>query len=26
MPEYADWQGQDRLPVNIEQAWKVVKK
>jgi len=26
MPEYADWNGQDRLPVNIEQAWKVVKK
>jgi cyclase len=26
MPEYADWAGQDRLPVNIEQAWKVVKK
>lgn len=26
MPEYADWAGQDRLPVNVEQAWKVVKK
>lgn len=26
MPEYASWAGQDRLPVNIEQAWKVVKK
>ncbi|HWP23009.1 MAG TPA: MBL fold metallo-hydrolase, partial [Candidatus Binatia bacterium] len=26
MPEYADWQGQDRLPVNIEAAWRAVKK
>lgn len=26
MPEYADWAGQDRLPVNIEQAWKSVMK
>jgi cyclase len=26
MPEYADWQGQDRLGVNIDAAWKVVKK
>jgi hypothetical protein len=25
MPEYADWQGQDRLGVNIDAAWKVVK-
>jgi hypothetical protein len=24
MPEYADWQGQDRLRVNIDAAWKVV--
>jgi cyclase len=26
MPEYADWHGQDRLPANIEAAWKSVKK
>ena len=26
MPEYANWLGQDRLPVNIEAAWKSVKK
>jgi cyclase len=26
MPEYADWRGQDRLGVNIDAAWKVVKK
>jgi cyclase len=26
MPEYADWYGQDRLPVNIEVAYKSVKK
>ena len=26
MPEYADWQGQDRLGVNIDAAWKVVKQ
>jgi cyclase len=26
MPEYADWVGQDRLPVNIEVAYKSVKK
>jgi cyclase len=26
MPEYADWQGQDRLAVNIDAAWKSVKK
>ena len=26
MPEYADWHGQDRLPVNIEVAYKSVKK
>jgi cyclase len=26
MPEYADWAGQDRLPVNIEVAYKSVKK
>jgi cyclase len=26
MPEYADWQGQDRLAVNIDAAWKVVGK
>jgi cyclase len=26
MPEYADWQGQDRLPVNIDAAYKSVKK
>ena len=26
MPEYADWQGQDRLEVNIDAAYKVVKK
>jgi len=26
MPEYADWNGQDRLGVNIDAAWKVVKK
>ncbi len=26
MPEYADWQGQDRLPVNIEAAWRAVRK
>jgi len=26
MPEYTDWQGQDRLSVNIDAAWKVVKK
>jgi cyclase len=26
MPEYADWQGQDRLPVNIEVVYKSVKK
>jgi hypothetical protein len=23
-PEYIDWQGQDRLGVNIDAAWKVV--
>jgi hypothetical protein len=23
MPEYTDWQGQDRLRVNIDTAWKV---
>ncbi|HEX2928106.1 MAG TPA: MBL fold metallo-hydrolase [Candidatus Binatia bacterium] len=26
MPEYSEWQGQDRLAVNIEQAYKSVKK
>jgi cyclase len=26
MPEYADWHGQDRLPVNIEVVYKSVKK
>jgi hypothetical protein len=26
MPEYADWAGQDRLPINIEVAYKSVKK
>ena len=26
MPEYADWQSQDRLGVNIDAAWKLVKK
>jgi cyclase len=26
MPEYADWHGQDRLPANIEAAYKSVKK
>jgi cyclase len=26
MPEYTHWQGQDRLAVNIDAAWKVVKK
>lgn len=26
MPEYADWRGQDRLPVNIDAAWRAVKK
>jgi len=26
MPEYANWQGQDRLGVNIDAAWKSVKK
>jgi cyclase len=26
MPEYTDWQGQDRLGVNIDAAWKAVKK
>jgi glyoxylase-like metal-dependent hydrolase (beta-lactamase superfamily II) len=26
MPEYANWLGQDRLPANIEAAWKSVKK
>ncbi len=26
MPEYADWRGQDRLGVNIDAAWKVIKK
>jgi len=26
MPEYADWQGQDRLGVNIDAAYKSVKK
>jgi cyclase len=26
MPEYADWHGQDRLAVNIDAAWKSVKK
>lgn len=26
MPEYADWSGQDRLGVNIDVAWKSVKK
>jgi cyclase len=26
MPEYADWNGQDRLGANIDAAWKVVKK
>lgn len=26
MPEYADWNGQDRLGVNIDAAWKSVKK
>ena len=26
MPEYTDWYGQDRLPVNIEVAYKSVKK
>ena len=26
MPEYADWAGQDRLGVNIDVAYKTVKK
>jgi hypothetical protein len=26
MPEFADWSGQDRLGVNIEAAYKAVKK
>ena len=26
MPEYTDWRGQDRLGVNIDAAWRVVKK
>jgi cyclase len=26
MPEYADWHNQDRLPVNVDAAWKSVKK
>jgi hypothetical protein len=26
MPEYADWAGQDRLGVNIDVAYKSVKK
>jgi cyclase len=26
MPEYADWAGQDRLGVNIDAAYKSVKK
>ena len=26
MPEYNDWRGQDRLGVNIDAAWKSVKK
>jgi len=26
MPEYADWHGQDRLEVNIDAAYKSVKK
>jgi len=26
MPEYADWHDQDRLEVNIDAAWKSVKK
>ena len=26
MPEYADWHGQDRLGVNIDVAYKSVKK
>jgi hypothetical protein len=26
MPEYADWQGQDRLPLNVEVAYRSVKK
>jgi hypothetical protein len=26
MPEYADWLGQDRLEVNIDAAYKAVKK
>jgi cyclase len=26
MPEYTSWQGQDRLAVNIDAAWKSVKK
>jgi cyclase len=26
MPEYTNWQGQDRLEVNIDAAWKSVKK
>ena len=26
MPEYADWHDQDRLGVNIDAAWKSVKK
>jgi cyclase len=26
MPEYIDWRGQDRLGVNIDVAWKSVKK
>lgn len=26
MPEYAHWLGQDRLPVNVDAAWKSVKK
>jgi cyclase len=26
MPEYVDWRGQDRLGVNIDAAWRTVKK
>jgi hypothetical protein len=26
MPEYADWHGQDRLGINIDAAYKSVKK
>ena len=26
MPEYTSWQGQDRLAVNIDAAYKSVKK